>query len=318
MAKILSHALFAAIALMIAMTAGAPADPIIKVGVPPAEAGAFGNLLQKDLKDSPGCGDLDGFGCGPTAAINSFVYLQNTYPKTYGKKLVPELDRTKPENDLNADKKVDGYDDMIAATRLLAENYMRTCCDRTTLRNLFYSGKRDYIEDRAPGVTDYAAMDDPSNDIRDPGGSFPADTPDLVRRPPSAAFLIDGLREGQDIEVLVFFVNSKGMLVGHYVTVTGLEWSDDDRDGAFDRGEAAKIHLFDPVQGAVTRDFSEHEDGHVFWIGSTGLQIDIRFAVDESPKFRKSDPIPAPAHTWPLLALLVAFLALRHRFRRPS
>jgi hypothetical protein len=89
----------------------AAATPVVvKYGVDPTGAQDYGKLLQKDL---PGCGaedgvgDLAGSGCGPSAAVNSFVYLQNKYSSIYGKKLVPELDRNMPINDRDGDGDVD-------------------------------------------------------------------------------------------------------------------------------------------------------------------------------------------------------------------
>src|SRR5947208_17071162 len=55
--------------------AGAP----IEVALDPDK---FGKLDQKDTK----CGDI---GCGPTAAVNSFTYLQTAFPGVYTTPLVP-------------------------------------------------------------------------------------------------------------------------------------------------------------------------------------------------------------------------------------
>ena len=48
----------------------------------------YGDLNQNSI---PVIGSL---ACGPTAALNSFVYLQNSHPGIYGHSLVPDLHGT--------------------------------------------------------------------------------------------------------------------------------------------------------------------------------------------------------------------------------
>src|SRR5688572_14959976 len=83
-------------------------------------AADFGHLRQADLD---GCGNLANEGCGPSAAVNSFLFLQKTYPDVYGGKLIPGAGA-----DQDNDGDIDEYDGLIAAAEDLADNYMATCC----------------------------------------------------------------------------------------------------------------------------------------------------------------------------------------------
>jgi hypothetical protein len=69
------------------LTAPAAALPIIAGGF----TDKYGTLDQNTVE---ACKDAAGksFSCGPTAAVNSFVFLQNMYPHIYDQQLVPDLD----------------------------------------------------------------------------------------------------------------------------------------------------------------------------------------------------------------------------------
>ncbi len=121
--------LAASVVVLVAMVllqtpvAGAP----IEVALDPNK---FGKLDQKDTK----CGAV---GCGPTAAVNSFTYLQTAFPSAYPTPLVPA-----------------GQD--VAVADSLAD--LMGCCGAggTSIEN-FILGKRTYVESKDPGATKYGA-----------------------------------------------------------------------------------------------------------------------------------------------------------------
>src|SRR2546423_13866432 len=93
--------------------------------------------------------------CGPTAAVNSFVFLQNKYPDIYGMELTG-----------------DTYDSwMGTANELLDQHYMDCDCGRdgsgTTIED-FISGKQKYLNDFAPGTTEVHSENfhDPANPLK--------------------------------------------------------------------------------------------------------------------------------------------------------
>ena len=89
----------------------------------------FGTLDQ-------GVTNCPGVNCGPTAAVNSFVYLQNAFPKIYKNPLVPT---THGMNPTSAEQK--------AVANNLGTNYMKNCCGDTsegTAIGDFILGKMDY------------------------------------------------------------------------------------------------------------------------------------------------------------------------------
>jgi hypothetical protein len=90
---------FASLAVAGPITYNPQLDPMDKL---------FGHLNQHDTI----CGAM---GCGPTAALNSLVFLQNKYPTTYGTDLVPAV-----TTDLNGDGDVNEYDAWISAANDLA------------------------------------------------------------------------------------------------------------------------------------------------------------------------------------------------------
>lgn len=198
----------------------------------------FGNLDQDDV---PVCKDDNGnsFSCGPTAAVNSFVWLQNRYPDTYGNKLIE-----KSTMDHDGDGDVDSYDDLIeTAIQLSDPKYMScaACTGGTTINN-FINGKKKWIEERVPGKSSY---DDQNVHA---SGSYP-----------TWRFIYDSLLAGGDLEMLIGFYDTDPAtpqrLGGHYLTVTSFHWRDLDMDDIIDIGEGltdgtnAQIDFIDPATG---------------------------------------------------------------------
>jgi hypothetical protein len=147
----------------------------------------YGQLKQSDIANCPN------EACGPAAAVNSFVYLQNMYPKVYGSKLVG-IDPSNPP--LHWQK--------LAGDRLASDDYMGSCCNQGTSMEKFIGGKEKYIEERAPGVTTYMAQMDRDWDKTKSGGK---DKPGYVQDAtvPSVDWLQREIDHGEDVELLITY-----------------------------------------------------------------------------------------------------------------
>jgi hypothetical protein len=243
---------------------------------------AFGNLNQHDV---PGCGD---FACGPTAAVNSFVFLQNKYPSIYDTSLVPHIAGNTP------------YQDEVAAAQALqSPNYMNcTACNGGTLLNDFINGKRKWIEDHVPGKTVYK-------------DSAQSNWP----------FLYNELNAMEDVELLVGFYDANGNRIGgHYVTLSSFHWVDQNMDGIINGNETATIDFVDPDNGQnkVQRLFSQSAAGQYSLttdygvggvIGTTPVATTgINWAISESP-------VPEPASIVLFVLGSCGLVRYRRRFR---
>jgi hypothetical protein len=102
--------------------------PALAVAVFNIDLGAsnFGNL---DQDDTTACANV---ACGPTAAVNSYVFLQNKYPVIY-------------DNSLILDNNMNGFDyqDLIDTANALSDPAFMDCsvCTGGTLLSKFISGK---------------------------------------------------------------------------------------------------------------------------------------------------------------------------------
>jgi len=172
----------------------------------------FGNLDQDNVPIIGACA------CGPTAAVNSFVYLQNMFPQIYNKSLVP---------DTNKDGMLSQPEMAAVATILGGAAYMDTRPDiGGTYIEDFIFGKRKYLEEKVPGKTVYEAQisikwgrprapkPEPSNGIPKPG--FVQDM-----TPARLGFIAQELKDGEDVEVFV-----EGPRGSHYLTITGIIYDD--------------------------------------------------------------------------------------------
>ncbi|MDP6636474.1 MAG: PEP-CTERM sorting domain-containing protein [Phycisphaerae bacterium] len=215
----------------------------------------YGNLDQDDI---PNGGK---YMCGPTAVVNSFIYLQNKYPGTFGTDLVPP--GASNGQDLDGDGIFgDSYDDMIAIAQILGDpQHMNTqptigggssTTAAGTWDDMLIFGKWVYMENVLPGVTVYGAEMDavwawpgrPATET--PGIPKPSWVQDGVDPlfHPSWRFLYDELVACEDVEILIV---DEGW--GHYLTVTGFVWNDANGDGVVDAAEGAVIHYIDPATG---------------------------------------------------------------------
>jgi hypothetical protein len=231
----------------------------------------FGHLNQKDVN---GCKEdpTGTVACGPTAAVNSFVFLQNKYPGVYDNKLVPHLDDNTQ------------YQDMVAAANKLAEPGYMDCaiCNGGTTRADFFNGKKKYIEERVPGMTIY--MDAGSQAPRSVG-----------KVPP--AFLVKELKDMEDVEAVVTYLDEDGnRIAGHFLTLTGINWTDGFggmADGQMQVEEEALIYFVDPGTGAkgVASTFQFAADGPIYSDYAAGSTVDgvkvketrMDYVVSESP-----------------------------------
>ncbi len=217
--------------------------------------GLYGNLDQDDI---PTGGK---YMCGPTAVVNSFIYLQNMYPATFGTSLVPA--GASAGQDLDNDGNFgDSYDDMIAIAQILGNPlHMNTkptiggassATAAGTWDDMLIFGKWKYMESVLPGVTVYGAEMD---EVWDWVGRPPGENPGIPKPAwvhdgtdplfhPTWQFLYDELVACEDVEILIV---DEGW--GHYLTVTGFVWNDANGDGVVDAAEGAIIHYIDPATG---------------------------------------------------------------------
>ena len=228
----------------------------------------FGHLIQSDV---PNCGAV---ACGPTAAVNSFVFLENQYPSIYDHLLVP---------DTNGNRIVD-YAEMVSTASILSgPQYMNTTFPSGTFSDRFISGQQGWIETQAPGRTIYNQFN------------------------PNVPLLAAELTDHEDVELLIGFYNSQGSRTGgHYITVTGLSWTDANHNNIVDLSDAATIAFIDPGNGSntVSSLFQASPDA-LFQMGyGGGAKIEIGFSVS---------PIPEPS-TWLLFVSgLFVLVSLKKR-----
>jgi hypothetical protein len=187
----------------------------------------FGGLDQGKTN----CADL---GCGPAAAVNSFVYLQTMFPDTYKTPLVGTTSGTKP----TAAEQVD-------AANALAPK-MGCCATKGTLIEDFILGKMEYIESKNKGVTTYTAQDGLAWRPAPSGGSHPGTAkPDFVqdKTNPTLAFIAAELKAGEDVEIFISVFQSQPMksLGDHALTLTGISFDDTTNTGS--------VSFVDPLGG---------------------------------------------------------------------
>ena len=253
----------------------------------------YGNLDQDDI---PGIGAC---ACGPTAAVNSFVYLENAYPCPYNSWLIPD---TNPANGIR------DYQELIdVATILAGVNYMNTKVGIGTWDDMFIYGKWKYIEEQLQYHTIYEAQ--LSSTWGWGVGTRPADEIPPIKKPswvadntyPTWQFIYNELLDCEDVEILVSWYDG-----GHFLTLTSFHWDDVDDDGFIDFEEYAWIDYIDPQTGAWGQSQIWHSGtGFIETDVSSGAWISM--AVSESPI------IPEPATIMLIGCALVAMAGLVRR-----
>jgi hypothetical protein len=249
------------LAIVVLLTTSASAVTLYHHDLDPNHT-LFGNLKQTDVPD---CG-MGLFACGPTAAVNSFAFLQRKFPGIYDHKLIPDTDM---------DGLID-YQEMIdTAVGLGGNDYMMCAeCNGGTFIDKFISGKRKWIQERAPGSTIFKQQEDPPWE-----------------------FLWRELGDMEDVELLFgFYDTNNTRLGGHYVTLTKFWWEDTNMNDAIDE-DNAMIGLVDPADGTLKMN-SVEESGAPFLYTDYGVGLAINnteiaytrieWAVSESP-------VPEPA-----------------------
>jgi MYXO-CTERM domain-containing protein len=206
---------------------------------------------------------IGGVACGPTSAVNSFVYLQNSYPEVYGHSLVP---------DLNGTPNIYENGELVAVAEILAgSSYMNLTLDFGTWGDMFIYGKEKYIEERVPGSTVYAAQ----YVMGWPRPPVPA-PPWFESVIPTWSFLYGALVGSADLEIAI------NGWVDHFLTPTGLYWDDTDNDGFIDDAEDAWMDFVDPWTGAWdTADI--WQEGPSILTNYAGGNSFISTAVAETP-----------------------------------
>lgn len=249
----------------------------------------FGNLDQDQVVLFGACA------CGPTAAVNSFVYLQNKFPHIYGHSLVP---------DVNMDGQLNQAEQAAVAIVLGGAGYMSTAINNGTFMEDFIFGKRKYLEQKVPGMTVYHAQisniwNQVQNPPPQPSNGIPK--PDFVDEltPPALRFLAEELQDGEDVEVAVAGPGS-----AHFLTLTGITYDDTTNRGT--------LRFIDPADGMFhTANLLGLNGGVIeldYQLGGNSLLL---HAVSESP-------VPEPA-TWILFAIgLLGWAGYSQRQRKPA
>lgn len=273
--SVITNSLF----LVFAFSSGLSAE-IITAGENPFD---FGDLNQHDTN----CMNV---ACGPTAATNSFVFLQNTYPGVYDTKLVPHINGNSP------------YQDEEAVANDLS-TIMHTCnlCNPGaggTYIEDFIVGKQDYMNDVAPGRTVFAAQINFAWRPTDPDGNNVGPKPAYVmdNTVPTAQFIASQINKGEDVEV--FLADN----IDHYLTLFDITFNTMTHTG--------QIGYIDPDTGDIGFSNITGQDMNGFLeVDYDGNAEVIAHAVAESP-------IPEPS-TMLLLGIGIAALA-RWRLKAKS
>ncbi|MGD1000236.1 MAG: PEP-CTERM sorting domain-containing protein [Candidatus Brocadiia bacterium] len=238
---------------------------------------AFGDVGQNQV--GPNGTNGNNF-CAPTATINSFTWLSNAYPGTYG------------------DLLMGGQSTWVAAGQLLAGgNFMQTDPNTGTSVANWINGKFNYIQTYAPGSTVFQGMSSLGT-----GGQ-----PWVQPAAPTANFLLQMLEDGEDVELGI--VPAAGG-TGHVLTLSSIDWSTDglsidglDPAGSDGLGTSASEFDLDlTINGGGNPITVSGGDGGIY----NGYALDVALA---------ESPCPEPA-TLSLFLAGCGVMAVVRRIRR--
>jgi hypothetical protein len=212
------------------------------------DAELFGTLNQANT-------EFNCSACGPAAAVNSFVYLQNKFPKNYpDHALVPTTNGNKPTQPEQA----------AIANMLGGPNFMNSKAG-TQIEN-FIVGKQKYLDglkaDKKAGATAFAVQMN-SKWRTDIGGVKPGYVQDLTI--PTESFIYDQIKAGEDVEILVVTADLK---FSHYLTITSISFDTETSKGT--------MGLVDPLGGGRVTD-------DILGLGNKFIKLD--YMLNMKPTF---------------------------------
>ena len=202
----------AAVFLTIMISGAICVDAAVLTGT--ENANLFGTLDQNAMNNGTNLVDCAETACGPTAATNSFVFLQNMFPGIYkNHDLVPTTNGQNPSAQEQAD-----------VANMLGSIYMKSCdpCGtggNGTFIEDFIFGKNDYINTVAPGTTTFAAQigimwrtGAPTENMQ-PKPAYVQDN-----TAPTPQFITSEIAAQEDVEIFVGFDTGGA----HYLTLTSM------------------------------------------------------------------------------------------------
>jgi len=159
-------------------------------------AANFGSVNQNAVF-GPGIGPNGNNSCAPTANMNAFTFLQNTYQGVYG------------NDGLGNPALQGGQGSWTGAAIQLALNMGTTSAGGTSVAG-WVNGTVGWFNTYAPGTTAYAGM-----------GATVGGQPWLAAGAPTPAFLYSQLQANEGVELAIFPVAG----IGHVLTLTGISWN---------------------------------------------------------------------------------------------
>jgi hypothetical protein len=269
----------------------------------------FGTYNQRAMTDACDMNPLSA--CGPTAVVNSFIYLQKTFPKVYDNTLVPA-----------------GGGQPQATVNTLG-TYMNCNCNGEPTSAMI-QGKMAYIQGgRDAGGTQRTGVL-PGSTIFESQylSSFAGAGTGTV---PTLSFMVQELKKKEDVEMVIGLYTKSGDTYtrtgGHVVTLTGVAYNS--ASGGID--SPSSINFIDPfgtntnLNGALT--ISDADLTSVTTQYGSLLDISNYFAKVDNPGWGSrtdantyvlidglvaESPVPEPS-TWALMAAGFAGLALAGR-----
>lgn len=238
----------------------------------------FGRVVNTE------CGVLKGI-CGAVASINSYTFLINTWPQFYGNTPKP-IDKGSYANQTDAAKAwaSNGWTSPGGAQR--QGFYPRP----GTAGFDFWHTKIDWLEDWAPGRTEYSAQVFTTEDV----SKWRMGTR-VTSGYPTWDFLLQEVKDREDVELFIKRTTGTGY---HVITLTGLE---------IDRADPTirYIRYQDPNDPA-----NEKRERLLFNSTDQRWEFDDQFTfggnrVFIEAAFSESPIVPLPASAWLLLSGLL-------------